>query len=270
MPAPARGSTTSVAAGWRAASSAGWWTRASSASRRIPTIFQKAIADSDDYDSAIRAASGHGSDAGDVFFELAIKDVQDAADQIRGVYDSTDHLDGFVSFELPPGMANDTDASTRAAPEFWERIGRPNIFIKIPGTAEGIPAIEESIAAGDQRQRHAAVLAGAPRRDPLGVHPRAGAAGRRRGCRSTTCTRSRASSSRGWTRPWTSSCRRTPRCAARRPSPTQSWPTSRSWRSRAVIAGRRSSSTARVCSGRCGPRPAPRTPPTRTCSMWTR
>ncbi len=113
-----------------------------------PTIFQKAIADSDDYDGAIHAASRPGCDAGDVFFELAIKDVQDAADQIRGVYDATGHLDGFVSFELPPGMANDTDASTRAAPEFWERIGRPNIFIKIPGTAEGIPAIEESIAAG--------------------------------------------------------------------------------------------------------------------------
>jgi transaldolase len=113
-----------------------------------PTIFQKAIADSEDYDSAIHEASGPGSDAGDVFFELAIKDVQDAADQIRTVYDSTDHLDGFVSFELPPAMANDTDASVKAAPEFWSRIDRPNIFIKIPGTAEGIPAIEESIAAG--------------------------------------------------------------------------------------------------------------------------
>jgi transaldolase len=113
-----------------------------------PTIFQKAIADSSDYDEAIHALHGSGKSAADVFFELAIEDVREAADQIRSVYDSTDHLDGFVSFELPPAMANDTDASVAAAPEFWGRIGRPNIFIKIPGTAEGVPAIEESIFAG--------------------------------------------------------------------------------------------------------------------------
>jgi transaldolase len=113
-----------------------------------PTIFQKAIADSDDYTEAIAAAAAPGKDPGDVFFELAIADVQEAADQLRGVYDETNHLDGFVSFELPPSMANDTDASISAAAEFWGRINRPNIFIKIPGTAEGVPAIEESIAAG--------------------------------------------------------------------------------------------------------------------------
>jgi transaldolase len=111
-----------------------------------PTIFQKAIADSDDYDDAIRDTAD--SDPQEIFFALAIADVQSAADQLRGVYDETGHLDGFVSFELPPGMANDTAASTRAAPEFWKRIDRPNTFIKIPGTAEGVPAIEESIAAG--------------------------------------------------------------------------------------------------------------------------
>jgi transaldolase len=111
-----------------------------------PTIFQKAIADSDDYDEAIRATQGES--AADVFFELAIKDVQDAADQLKDVYENTGHLDGFVSFELPPGMANDEAGSIAAAPEFWRRIARPNIFIKIPGTAEGVQAIEESIAAG--------------------------------------------------------------------------------------------------------------------------
>jgi transaldolase len=113
-----------------------------------PTIFQKAIANSEDYDDSIAAHAGQGNDPGDVFFDLAIADVQEAADQLRGVYDATNHLDGFVSFELPPSMANDTDASTRSAGEFWGRINRPNIFIKIPGTAEGVPAIEESIAAG--------------------------------------------------------------------------------------------------------------------------
>src|SRR6478752_6157484 len=113
-----------------------------------PTIFQKAIADSEDYNDAIRALHGSGVEPRDAFFQLAIEDIQAAADQLRGVHDATGHLDGFVSFELPPEMANDTAASTRAAPEFWERIARPNIFIKIPGTAEGVPAIEESIARG--------------------------------------------------------------------------------------------------------------------------
>jgi len=113
-----------------------------------PTIFQKAIAESSDYDAAIGALAGSGMSPTDVFFELAVADVQGAADQIRHVYDETGHLDGFVSFELPPAMANDTEASIAAAPEFWQRIARPNIFIKIPGTAEGVPAIEESIFRG--------------------------------------------------------------------------------------------------------------------------
>ncbi len=113
-----------------------------------PTIFQKAIADSQDYDESIAKLAGSGGSPADVFFELAIEDVREAADQIRHVYDDSGHLDGFVSFELPPHMANDTAASVAAAPEFFGRIGRPNIYIKIPGTAEGVPAIEESIAAG--------------------------------------------------------------------------------------------------------------------------
>ena len=113
-----------------------------------PTIFQKAIAQSDDYDDAISALAGSGVTAEEAFFELAIQDVQSAADHLRGVYNATNMVDGYVSFELPPGMANDTAASTEAAPRFWKRIDRPNIFIKIPGTAAGIPAIEDSIAAG--------------------------------------------------------------------------------------------------------------------------
>ena len=113
-----------------------------------PTIFQKAIAQSDDYDEAISALAGSGVSAEEAFFDLAIEDVRSAADHLRGVYDATNKVDGYVSFELPPGMANDTVASTEAAPRFWKRIDRPNIFIKIPGTAAGISAIEESIAAG--------------------------------------------------------------------------------------------------------------------------
>jgi transaldolase len=113
-----------------------------------PTIFQKAIAGSDDYDEAIRALHGSGTSATDVFFEIAIEDIREAADQLGGVWESTGHRDGFVSFELPPAMANDTQASIEASPRFFERIDRPNIFIKIPGTSAGGPAIEESIAAG--------------------------------------------------------------------------------------------------------------------------
>jgi transaldolase len=113
-----------------------------------PTIFQKAIADSNDYDSAVANLQSRGLDSQDVFFELAIEDVRDAADQIRHVYDESGHLDGYVSFELPPGMANDAEASIAGAPDFFRRIDRPNIFIKIPGTTEGAAAIEESIAAG--------------------------------------------------------------------------------------------------------------------------
>jgi len=113
-----------------------------------PTIFQKAIAGSDDYDEAIRALHGSGTSATDVFFEIAIEDIREAADQLGGVWESTGHRDGFVSFELPPAMANDTQASIEASPRFFERIARPNIFIKIPGTSAGGPAIEESIAAG--------------------------------------------------------------------------------------------------------------------------
>ena len=113
-----------------------------------PTIFQKAIADSTDYDSDVAALAASGATPTDTFFELAIADVREAADQIRGVYDATGHLDGYVSFELPPAMANDTARSIAAAPEFFRRVDRPNIYIKIPGTSAGAPAIEETIAAG--------------------------------------------------------------------------------------------------------------------------
>jgi transaldolase len=113
-----------------------------------PTIFQKAIAGSSDYDDTIHELASRGVDPTEAFFELAIADVGEAADQLRSVYDRTGHLDGFVSFELPPGMANDTAGSIAGARSFSDRIGRPNIFIKIPGTPEGVPAIEQSIAAG--------------------------------------------------------------------------------------------------------------------------
>ena len=145
-----------------------------------PTIFQKAIADSTDYDPAVAALAASGATPTDAFFEIAIADVCEAADQIRGVYDSSGHLDGYVSFELPPAMANDTAKSIAAAPDFFQRIDRPNIYIKIPGTSAGSPAIEETIAAGvnvnvtllfslkNYRAIHEAYIAGLERRVEAG------------------------------------------------------------------------------------------------------
>jgi transaldolase len=111
-----------------------------------PTIFQKAFTDTDDYDDAFRDLAG--MDATEAFFELAIEDVREAADQMAEIHERTGGLDGRVSFELPPSMANDTQASTRAAADFFRRIDRPAAFIKIPGTSAGPEAIEESIANG--------------------------------------------------------------------------------------------------------------------------
>ena len=113
-----------------------------------PSIFDKAIAGGH-YDDAIRektAASGVGGQ--DLFFELAIEDLRRAADLFLGVHESTDGVDGWVSLEVSPELAYDTDATVAAASELHARAGRRNLFIKIPGTPEGLPAIEASIAAG--------------------------------------------------------------------------------------------------------------------------
>ena len=179
------------------------------------------------------------------------------------------HLDGFVSFELPPAMANDTAASIAAAPEFFERIGRPNIFIKIPGTAEGVPAIEETIAAGINVNVTLLFSLHELRGHPPGLHPRPGAAGRgRRADRRPPLGGEllRQPGRHGGRR---AAARRTRPCAARRPSRTRSSPTSASARSPAPTAGGRWRRRARTCSGRCGRRPARRTRPTRTCSTST-
>jgi transaldolase len=113
-----------------------------------PTIFQKAFADTEDYTEGLRALADDGVSAVDAFFALAIEDVQAAADALADVHRATGGLDGRVSFELHPGMAHDTEASTQSAAELFARIDRPNVFIKIPGTAAGPQAIEDSIAAG--------------------------------------------------------------------------------------------------------------------------
>ncbi len=113
-----------------------------------PTIFEKAIGDSSFYDSAIADAAAQGQYGEALFYDLALEDLQRAADLFRGVYDQTRGTDGFVSLEVSPLLADDTDGTIQAAVELHARANRPNLFIKIPGTSAGVPAIEESIFAG--------------------------------------------------------------------------------------------------------------------------
>ncbi len=113
-----------------------------------PTIFEHAIKGSSDYDAAIRSKLKAGRSGEALFFELALSDVTRAADLFRPVYQRTDGVDGWVSLEVSPLLANDTKTTIEVAKALHARAGRPNLFIKIPGTAEGIPAIEEAIFAG--------------------------------------------------------------------------------------------------------------------------
>jgi transaldolase len=112
-----------------------------------PAIFDKAIA-SGAYDEAIREKAGGGRSREELFFDLAIEDLRRAADLFRPIHDRTDGVDGFVSLEVSPLLAYDTASTVEAAMRLHARAERPNLFIKIPGTAEGLPAIEEAIAAG--------------------------------------------------------------------------------------------------------------------------
>ena len=113
-----------------------------------PTIFDHAIKNSSAYDSAIRAKLKEGKSGEKLFFELAIEDLSQAADMFRPVWDRTNGVDGWVSLEVSPLLAYDSASTSTAARELHARAQRPNLFIKIPGTKEGLPAIEESIFAG--------------------------------------------------------------------------------------------------------------------------
>jgi len=113
-----------------------------------PTIFDHAIKNSSAYDAAIRKKLGEGKSGEELFFELALEDLTRAADLFRPIYDRTDGVDGWVSLEVSPLLAHDTASTLAAAKELHARAGRPNLLIKIPGTKEGLPAIEEAIFAG--------------------------------------------------------------------------------------------------------------------------
>lgn len=113
-----------------------------------PTIFQNAIAKTNDYDAALIPLAWAGRSAEEIFWQLAIEDIQQACDLFRPLYDGTKGGDGFVSLEVSPLLANDTDGTIKQAQELWDRVNRPNLMVKIPATREGIPAIRASIAAG--------------------------------------------------------------------------------------------------------------------------
>jgi transaldolase len=113
-----------------------------------PTIFHHAIKNSNAYDPAIRDALARGESGESLFFDLALDDLTRAADLFRPIHERTNGVDGWVSLEVSPLLAHDTAGSIAAARELSARAARPNLFIKIPGTKEGLPAIEEAIFAG--------------------------------------------------------------------------------------------------------------------------
>jgi transaldolase len=151
-----------------------------------PTIFDHTLKNSAAYDGAIREELAKGKSGESLFFDLALDDLTRAADLFRPVHDRTNGVDGWVSLEVSPLLAHDTASTIAAAKKLSARAGRPNLFIKIPGTKEGLPAIEEAIFAGVpvnvtllfSREQYVAAaeayLSGIERRIAAGLNPKVG------------------------------------------------------------------------------------------------
>src|SRR2546427_190724 len=151
-----------------------------------PTIFDQAIKNSPAYDAAIREKLARDKSGEELFFDLAMEDLIRAADLFRPIFDRTNGVDGWVSLEVSPLLAYDTVTTLAAAKELYARAARPNLFIKIPGTKEGLPAIEEAIFAGVpvnvtllfSREQYLAAaeafLRGVERRIDAGLNPNVG------------------------------------------------------------------------------------------------
>ena len=113
-----------------------------------PAIFEKAIVDSQDYNAEIQSMADTGMDAKAIYEALSQRDVQMAADEFRPVYDKTDGKDGYVSLEINPHLAHDINGTIEEARRLWKALDRPNVFIKVPATTEGLPAITQLISEG--------------------------------------------------------------------------------------------------------------------------
>ncbi len=220
-----------------------------------PSIFAKALEEGERYDEQVRELVGQGADLDAVVEELTTTDVRNACDVFLDVFEATDGVDGRVSIEVNPGLAHQTEATVRQAAELWHKVDRPNLYIKIPGTEEGWPAIAETLGAGipvnvtlifgldqyhhvmeayvdgleqardDGHDTVQAPLGGLVLRLPRGHRDRQAARGRRRA---------------------------PPSCSARPGSPTPGSPTRRSRSSSSANAGRPSWPPARTRSDRCG------------------
>src|SRR5215472_8507231 len=149
-----------------------------------PTIFNQAIKNSTAYDATIREKLAAGKSGEGLFFEVALEDLTRAADLFKPIHERTNGVDGWVSLEVSPRLAYDTESTLAAAKELHAEANRPNLFIKIPGTREGLPAIEEAISAGVpvnvtllfSREHYLAAadayLRGVERRIEAGLNPR--------------------------------------------------------------------------------------------------
>ena len=113
-----------------------------------PTIFEKAMGSGNDYDEQLRALTAKGASTEDAYWELVLTDIGHAADRLRPTYDQLESYDGYVSVEVSPNLGHDSAATVAQAKELWGRLNRPNVMIKIPATAAGVPAITETLAAG--------------------------------------------------------------------------------------------------------------------------
>ena len=113
-----------------------------------PSIFEKAIGESDEYDEDLRKLAEAGADPVDIFMDLALDDVSRALDVLAEEYEASDHLDGRVSMEVLASLAYDTEGTQKMVREIWKRVNKPNLMVKIPATTEGIPAIEQMLYEG--------------------------------------------------------------------------------------------------------------------------
>lgn len=113
-----------------------------------PTIFEQAIGQSDTYDEEIAKLAARGLNAEQIYETLAVDDIREACDQFRPIFDMADGEDGFVSIEVSPKLAHDTRGTVEEARRLWQRVNRPNVMIKIPGTLEGLPAVTAVLADG--------------------------------------------------------------------------------------------------------------------------